>query len=321
MKASDMTQQKSPLEIQTIMEDLRDTYVKTPRDHTFSEHFDRLLKCDLQGAPIADPLLFTKTGETRGIALIDGPGGGKTSLVDHALRVHPAFATTALGAKPVIKVRVPSPATLKSLALEILAQSGYSEVSTRRERWALWNLVRIRLKALGTVVIWIDEAHDLFRSGTATEIRDILNTLKSLMQGEGAVIVILSGIESLWEIASYDAQVKRRFTKLSLPALSNAKDGKPIADQMGRFCDRAGLLPPAQADLVPRLIYASHDMFGRCIENILNAIEMALKSGAAQLDALHFAKAWGMQEGCTPQTNVFIVPRWSEINRSDPRLS
>lgn len=311
-----MTQSKSPLEIQSIMADLRGTYVKTPRDLLFGDHFNRLLKCDRGGSPVADPIRFTKTGETRGVALIDGPGGGKTSLVDHALTVHPAFRAPAPGTRPVIKVRVPSPATLKSLALEILAQSGYPEVSKRRERWMLWQLVRVRTQALGTVVIWIDEAHDLFKSGTATEIRDILNTLKSLMQGEGAVIVVLSGIENLWQIASYDDQVKRRFTKLSLPPLSNAKDGKPIAEQIGRFCERAELLPPVEADLVHRLIYASHEMFGRCIENILNAIEVALNSGAVQLDAQHFAQAWAMQEGCPPQSNVFLAPRWSEINRS-----
>lgn len=320
-KASNMTTQKSSPEIETIMADLRDTYVKTPRDALFDEHFNRLLKCDQEGARIARPNLFTKTGETRGVALIDGPGGGKTSLVDHALTVHPAFSEPVSGTKSVVKVRVPSPATLKSLALEILAQSGYSDVSKRRERWVLWQMVRVRFQALGTVVLWIDEAHDLFKSGTAVEIRDILNTLKSLMQGEGAVIVILSGIESLWQIASYDDQVKRRFTKLSLPPVSNAKDGKPIANQIEKFCARAGLLPPSETDLVPRLIYGSHDMFGRCIENILHAIEMALKTGAAQLEAQHFAMAWAMQEGCPAQSNVFLVPRWSELPRSGPQAS
>lgn len=298
------------------MAELRDTYVKTPRDTLFDDHFNRLLKCGNDGSFVADPVLFTNGTETRGVALIDGPGGGKTSLVDHALRVHPAFIAPPPGTKPVIKVRVPSPATLKSLALEILAESGYPEVSKRRERWMLWQLVRARIKALGTVVIWIDEAHDLFRSGKATETYDILNTLKSLMQSEVGVIVILSGIEDLWQIASYDDQVKRRFTKLSFPPLSNAKDGKPIASQIERFCQRAGLLPPVETDLVPRLIFASYEMFGRCIENMLNAIEVALNASATQLDAQHFAKAWAMQEGCPPQLNVFLAPRWSEINRS-----
>ena len=311
----------SPFYVQTIMDELRDTYVKTPRDQSLRDHFDRLLQCDRNGIPVAKPVSFTKSGETRGIVLIDGPGGGKTSLVDHALTMHPAFAGAASNTMPVIKARVPSPATLKSLALEILAESGYEDVSDRRQRWFLWNLVRHRFQTLGTAVLWIDEAHDLFQTGTPSEIRDILKTLKSLMQGKGAVIVILTGIKSLWQIASYDGQVKRRYTKISLPELTNAKDGKAIAKQLGVFCDRAGLLPPAEVDLVQRLIYASHNRFGLCIENMLHAIELALKFGADRLEMQHFAEAWAMQEGCDYRSNVFLSPRWSEIDLAVPVIS
>lgn len=321
-KASNMSKQtNSPFAVQVLMDDLRDTYVKTPRDQTLRDHFDRLLQCDRNGIPVAKPVTFTKSGETRGIVLIDGPGGGKTSLVDHALRVHQAFSNAAPNTMPVIKARVPSPATLKSLALEILAETGYEDVSDRRQRWVLWKLVRSRFQMLGTAVLWIDEAHDLFQSGTPSEVRDILKTLKSLMQGDGAVIVILTGINSLWQIASYDGQVKRRYTKISLPELSNAKDGKAISKQMEVFCNRAGLRPPDEADLVQRLVYASRNKFGLCIENILHAIELALKSEADQLTMQHFAEAWAMQEGCDYRGNVFLAPRWSEIDLAVPVIN
>lgn len=311
----------SPFDVQVIMDDLRDTYVKTPRDQILRDHFDRLLRCDPDGVALAEKVVFTKDGETRGIVLIDGPGGGKTSLVDHALRTHPAFADAAPDTMPVIKARVPSPAKLKSLALEILAESGYGDVSDRRERWFLWKLVRTRFEMLGTAVLWIDEAHDLFQSGTPSEVRDILKTLKSLMQGHGAVIVVLTGIKSLWQIASYDDQVRRRFSKISMPEVTNAKDGKAISRQMEIFCNRAGLLPPAESDLVQRLIYASHSRFGLCIENILNAIERALRSDADQLEMQHFAEAWAMREGCDYRANVFLAPRWSEIDLAEPVLA
>lgn len=309
-----MTYYTSSLNTQAIMDGLRDTYVKTSRDRAFLDHFNRLLQCDRQGIPVAKPVTFTKTGETRGIALTDGPGGGKTSLVDHALDGHRAFANPAPGTMPVIKARVPSPATLKSLALEILLQSGYGEVSERRERWSLWKIVRSRLEMLGTAVLWIDEAHDLFQSGTAKETNDILKTLKSLMQGEGAVIVILTGIDSLWQIASYDEQIRRRYTKITLPEITNAKHGRGIEKQMAIFCERANLAPPQNSDLIQRLIYASRGRFGLCIENILHAIETALNSGAKQLDVQHFAEAWAMQEGCDYRSNVFLAPRWFEID-------
>jgi hypothetical protein len=311
-------QRKSDFEIQTIIEDLRDTYVKTPRDQEFRKHFDRLLRRDERGVLLAQPVTLTKTGETRGIALVDGAGGGKTSLVDHALRHHPAFAITAPETMPVVCARVPSPATLKSLALEILRQSGYPQVSERRERWSLWELVRSRFQGLGTVVLWIDEAHDLFQKRSGSEVQDILKTLKSLMQGEGAVIVILTGIETLWQIASYDDQVKRRYSKIALPPLSNAKDGRALANQIASFCHSADLDPPDDPDLIQRLIFASRERFGRCIENIIHAIEIALTVGAGKLEALHFAEAWAMQEGCAPGANVFLSHRWSQIDLAAP---
>ena len=87
-------------------------------------------------------------------------------------------------------------------------------------------LVRSRLKMLGTVVLWIDEAHDLFRAGKAIE--DILKVLKSVMQGDGAVILVLTGVDILWQMASYDDQVKRRFSKVTLPPISASTHEKSL---------------------------------------------------------------------------------------------
>lgn len=181
---------------------LRGKYIRTERDDIFRAHLDRLLVSDASGQPLPKPVLFTATGETRGIALVDGSGGGKTSLVHRALSRHPALQSDNPNFRPWIGVRVPSPATLKSLGLEILRQSGYPEVSTTRWQWDFWNLVRHRLQELGTVILWIDEAHDMFRAGK--DIEDILKVLKSVMQGEGAVILVLTGVETLWQMASYD---------------------------------------------------------------------------------------------------------------------
>ncbi|WP_340110547.1 TniB family NTP-binding protein [Pikeienuella sp. HZG-20] len=254
---------KTKFEIQTILDDLRNTYVGTPRDQLFLSHLDRLLKCDEHGALLPRPVTFTETGETRGIALVDGPGGGKTSLVKHNLRHHPAFASPRANTAPIVAASVPSPATLKSLALEIIRETGFPAPSSRTSAWELWRLVRVRLQCCGAVVLWIDEAHDLFRKRSASEVEDMLRMLKSLMQGDGAVIVILTGVDALWRIASYDDQVKRRYSKIELPPISNVKDGKALAKQIATFCARTGLAPPTEPDPIPRLIFASRERFGR----------------------------------------------------------
>ena len=93
---------------------------------------------------------------------------------------------------------------MKSLGLEILSLMEFDGISARATAWQIWDAVRHRLSHRGVVVLWIDEAHDLFLCHSAREIDDILKMLKSLMQGETAVILLLSGTDRLADITSYD---------------------------------------------------------------------------------------------------------------------
>ncbi|WP_375692083.1 ATP-binding protein [Pseudooceanicola sp. LIPI14-2-Ac024] len=298
-----------------IVADLRGLYIKTPRDSQLRSQLDRLLQRNSAGQPTPRPVIFTKTGhdegDTRGIVLVEGAGGGKTSLIHHVLSTHPALQGDDPESLLWLGVRVPSPATTKSLGLEILRATGYEEVSGSRKEWDIWKILRHRLRERGTVVLWIDEAHDLFRAGK--QVEDILRLLKSVMQGPGAVIMILSGVESLWNIASHDDQVKRRYAKVTLPAVSVASHGDMFVRLMGKYCEKAELVPPPPSDLISRLVFASRGRFGRCIENIISAIETALLRGDKQLTADHFAEDWAIQEGAVPGKNVFLSPRWAEI--------
>jgi hypothetical protein len=311
MTAPTITNKRNPY---AILSELRAIHVRTERDEEFRRHLDRLLRRDGNGVLIGEPIRFTGTEETRGIVIIDGPGGGKTELVDYGLKKHPALQTVADDGRPkYLSVRVPNPATLKSVGLEILRASGYADISDRRERWSIWDIVRKRLALLGTVVLWIDEAHDLFNSVNSRETEDILNTLKSPMQGAGSVIVILSGIKRLWTLAETDSQLKRRFTMFKLPSITMAGDGKTLSELTSEFCKRADLQPPKDDDLVLRLIHASRGRFGRCIENIINAIESALLNNQRKLDIQNFAEVYAMSEGCNPAANIFLAKNWGDI--------
>ena len=95
-------------------------------------------------------------------------------------------------------------------------------IAANREGWSLWETLRGRLKDQGITVLWIDEAHDLF----CADRHLILRALKSLMQGDEAVIPILSGTERLHEIVRSDPQVQRRLSTLILPPVSEVTDGQ-----------------------------------------------------------------------------------------------
>lgn len=303
--------QRSKQEIRAAVAGIRGSYIATKRDGYFATALDRLIATNEQTA-IAEPVRFTSTGEARGIIVVDGAGGGKTSLVQRGLAMHPGLKPSETS-RPVVSITVPNPATLKSVAQEALKATGYTGGEKKRTVWEMWELLRERFKMLGTVVFWIDEAHDLFPHGSKSEAPHILKTFKSLMQGDGAVIVILSGIESLWDSISFDHQVQRRYSKFELPPVTASMDSKLIWKLMVSFCERVGLEPPKAGDLLERIIHAGRKRFGLCIEQMISAIEIALLRGDTTLAAQHFADAFFAQEACSVSDNVFLSPRWSSI--------
>jgi len=299
---------------------LRDKYLSTPRDAQFRSYLDRLLQRDEQGNLIAAPRLYTKNGDARGIAVVEPAGGGKTSLIHHGLKTHPALQPRDAAHQPWVGVRVPSPATAKSLGIEILNASGYPSVSRSQTEDDIMRKVRHHFKLRGTAILWIDEAHDLFGAGSKFKVDVFLKTVRNLMQGDGAVSVVLSGVESLWQIASCDAQVTRRYWRLPLADVSPHSDRKALTKVIASFCNAVGFLPPSDEDIVDRLVHASRNRFGRCIENILAALEAAALDDVEQLTINHFAESWGMQEGCAMGQNVFLARNWAKIDLGEAQL-
>lgn len=215
---------------------------------------------------------------------------------------------------PCVSISVPSPATAKSVGREILRATGFPAKSGNRTAQDIWVDVAFRFWLLGTVVLWIDEAHDVFPQKSKSEAPAILKTLKTLMQGESAVIVVLSGVDRLWENVCFDDQVSRRYFPFALPPVSGAADCKRLWGILGGYCDRACLELPPRGDLIERLVHAGRHRFGRCIEQMIDAIEIALMRGDTKLDIHHFADAFFAHEGCAISENVFLVPRWSSID-------
>jgi len=312
---------KSEFEIDNILEILRHKFVTTHRDAEVRHEIDRLLRRDADGAPIAVPVRFSGGREARGIVVTGHPGDGKSTIIDHVLKTHPALGLGAPGGPRYLAVTVPSPATLKALGCEILRVSGYPDVSERRERWSIWRLVRHRLAALGVVVLLIDEAHDLRSNGSVEEIMDILCAFKSLLEADPPVILLLSGIPILHEIVAFEGQKNRRFAKLELSPVTAPTEGDKLQQLIVDFCRCADIAPP-EVDVVPRLIYASRYRFGMCIENTLNAIEEALRHGDDRLTLAHFAEAWAAVESKGPDCNPFLAIKWASIDLTegtDPR--
>lgn len=298
-----------------ILSRLRRIHIENERRRDFEEQLLMLLEKAPDGTPLPIPVRFAAELETRGIALIEAAGGGKTTAIRTVLTGSDVLAHNPLtGAPRFVHVSVESPATQKSLGIAILRETGIDHVAPRGTVWEIWRLVRHRLADMGVVVLWIDEAHDLFDQRSPRELDDMLKMLKSLMQGEAAVIVVLSGTDLLSGIVRSDPQVDRRFRKIHPRALAIGADTADVADLVQLYCDEAGLRCAFRNNLASRLIHASRGRFGRVIETTIDAIGRALQEGADTLTAEHFAEAWGANEGCSWARNVFVAENWAEID-------
>ena len=288
------------------LERVRSLHIGSARDAEAAMHTTRLLATDEQGALTPVAKRFTRTGETRGVMLIGGPGSGKSHLLERTLSKLTVLQEGEYGRPRYLGCSVPSPATFKSMTLALLAESGYPDANPRKEAWSLWQDLRHRLQLLGISVLWIDEAQDLF----CADRKLILRALKSLMQGDNAVIVVLSGTEDLAKVIRTDPQVQRRFTAMELPDLVEQVDGDSFRDVIAQYCERVGLGAPIEADLIGRIFHGARYRFGRALELLLQAMEIAIGRGDDDLDIGHFAAAYAMNEACTAADNVFYAEHY-----------
>ena len=287
------------------LEGLRNLHIGTDRDTDVRTHILRLLARDEDRNPTHVAKRWTREGETRGFMLTGAPGSGKSHLVNRTLQKLPALEPREDGVPRYIKCSAPSPATFKSMIMQLLKETGYPAENPRKENWLLVRDLRYRLELLDIGVIWIDEAHDLF----CADRKLILRALKSLMQGEAAVAIILTGTSDLADVIRSDQQVKRRFTAMSLPALVEQADGADFQTILEQYCDRIGLLAPTENDLIARVFHGARYCFGRAIELLLQALEVAIEREDERLVNDHFAEAYAMNEACEVSENVFYAER------------
>lgn len=290
------------------MSELRNAYLRTGRDEQVAKRIGRLLTKNDAGITV--PATMGPSAEMRGIVVTGAAGAGKTTLIDRALRAHPGLQPERDGDLPVLRVDVPSPATMKSLAVRVIAASGYPEISERKEGWWLWDLARHRFALRNVRCLWLDEAHDLFRSNNDVNVFAVTNVLKSLMKGDAGVSVILSGLEGLEALVRQDDQIARRMSFYRLEPLEMGADDEAVMDVLETKASDAGLGLDASGDLCSRLLACCDGRFGLLVETVTEACELAQDEDLETLDASVFADALADRFGVEPRENHFLAADW-----------
>ena len=288
-------------------------FVETPAYQKLQQEFDRLLAH--RRTQVASGMVV----EMRAIALIGASGSGKTTHVERLIQTTPDLRQPKAGEDlcDVIVVRVPSPATLKSVGRAVLEALG-RPLKRERTADAIWEMVRNFLRERKVLFVLLDEAQDIARHQTPKEMQAVINTLKSLMQNKDwPVGLILSGMSSLRAMLNFDPQLARRVFPIELPRLSPVGDVEQVQDMIAFYADAAGYVGPsgpAVVDLASRLIHAADREFGLAIEITIDSLEEAMRSGGTDISHDHFTAAFARRSGCIYGLNPFVADDYERID-------
>ncbi|MFS4581103.1 ATP-binding protein [Phaeobacter sp. C3_T13_0] len=259
-----------------------------------------------------------QTNEAHGMALSGPSGAGKTTAMSFlAQRTQERLRAEGHGDRCIVSLRVPSPATLKSVGQALLRELGY-KISSERQAWYIWDLVRHQLKELGVTNILLDEAQELASRGTKHELNSVASMLKTLMTDpEWPVGIILSGTPELEGILNHDPQLARRMKTVRFDSLSPTADAENAVDLIEAYCDAGEVSAHENTQeqaMGERLIHAAANQFGLVIELTIAALEQAYLEASSTLRRDHFAKAYHCRSACDNTLNPFIIPDFYRID-------
>lgn len=264
--------------------------------------------------------------EPKGIVLTGGSGSGKTTAVNRLRADYPKLRGIQEGGDVAdfVSLRVPSPATLKRVGFAMLRALGYP---LERDKPAafIWDQVRVLLAQQQTTFVHLDEAQDLLTNNTDFARRDVVNTLKSLMNDKDwPVVLLLSGTQDLVDLINSDRQLARRVDVIRISPITFEADGKKVRKLLEVFTQKVQLEISAELSspsFLRRLVHASGNEFGLMIHMILSGIDVALRSSEAPLKIDHFAKQYFRAAACHPEFNPFLAEDFEKIDVQKKLLS
>lgn len=305
--------------IETI-EKLKARYVRSERDEAINVQIQRLI----DNACIRKDPRLPHSEDNRcpgiGFMLTGESGAGKTTAMLRAFRDHPAFPGYGVTNSrcPLVSVAAPSPFNLKQLGVSILNALGYATDRDMREN-VVWQRVRAQIRLQGILFLHIDDCQDVLLLADEKEIRKVRNTLKSLMTSfDWPLQLILSGLPELIPFSQADRQVRRRLKYVQLRPVSVSEDWDFIDEAIRDYAKAAGLKFGIRAgdELVERLTHTAHNAMGLVFELLLEAIEIALKSGRKGLRLVEFADVYAARTLQSADQNPFMSDEWSVIDTS-----
>ncbi|MEP0960502.1 MAG: ATP-binding protein [Roseobacter sp.] len=305
---------------------LNDIFVENQLHRDFSRAFTSILADLRLDIELADP----KRRKCDGIVLYGNSGSGKSTVIDYVLDHHPHLQPKRVvrrGVERITKtdvcaIKASSPASLKSVGQNILAELGYKSDEdplnlNNKEAHYIWNLVRLYLKKSGVLVLFIDEAQDFIINQNRTEINKVISTLKSLLQDkEWPVCVVLAGMPELNTLVQRDDQLVNRTKRISctkLVAETHKADVLSIVSHYASVVDIKLHPDLRKVSFVRRLLHASSGDFGKTVQEIIRGLTVSIENQSKEVTVADFAVGFHEKYKLADAANPYLAPDYLNI--------
>lgn len=292
------------------MAEIKKKYLRSPRDKPVREGIDHLLKQAIESKD-------SKEIEGRIFAVLGESGAGKSASIRQALD-QVAKELGGGAAKRIVRVKAPSPCTMRLLGKKVLEELGYRPERNLKEN-EYWDLVRVQIKRQRPLLVWIDELqHCTNALRSEDELQKLCDTLKLLIQQPHwpPVSLILSGLPSLADFVERDDQILRRTGILLVEPIAFPADAPTLRRLIVEIVrNHAGMeiSPSIDTDeFLHRLCQASGNAFGLAVCLTRDAVAKALDQGDQSVEARHFAAAYAsVARNGAP--NIFTAEDWTAV--------
>jgi hypothetical protein len=293
-------------------------YLKNARDDEFQERLRYILQVGPEGTLLPTAIRDPLNGETRGMQVIGASGDGKSVMIQRNLSALPGFVEMKAGtAGNYLHITVSPEATIKSLASDIAAATGYGRMAERARTHEAWSVVRHRLQMFEIGLLWIDEAHHLLRGGAGRDIAGALQTLKNLLQGDGAVAVILSGVQHLDGRIAADPETFRRYRlRQRLQSLTaGSGDMQLLRRFIEKCCQKLDLSLPDDPSFAERIVFSQTGGLGRSIIFAKMTIRRALINQKEAVSMEDARQTWILNGGDDSGPSPFDPIPWPDVRK------
>jgi len=272
----------------------------------FKKIIEKITECHQMSKYTAEPICLLVTGET---------GHGKTTISKFYAKDFPRVVCNDGTTIPVLLSSIASPASVKSMASELLndlgdplPDSGTIPSLTRR----LCKLI----KECKVELIILDEFQHLIDRDTEKVLKSAADWLKTILNKTGVPIILLGmpwSIRILWA----NEQLKRRFsTRIDLKPFgwSSPEERKEFVTFLS-ILEKALQLPQSSnlylGEMPFRLFCATRGIISRIMKLISKAAEKALEKGAhnINMDLLALAYEEELALDSTDNINPFLVDK------------